>query len=124
MDTDVVQFFAKMPGALPLYLAFADNIRVLYPDVKIKVQKSQISFASKHGFAYVWLPMRQMEGRPAVYMIVSFGLPYSIDSPRIVEAVEPYPHRWTHHVIIASLEDIDEQVMDWIDLSYHFSFAK
>jgi len=63
-------------------------------------------------------------GRPAVYIIVSFGLPSRIVSPRVVEAVEPYPNRWTHHVIVAAPEDVDEQLMDWIDLSYHFSLTK
>ena len=121
---DVILFFNKIPQALPLYLAFEEIIREKYPDVNIKVQKSQISFSNKHGFAYIWLPIRKMKGRPAVYLIVSFGLPYRLDSPRIVEAAEPYPNRWTHHVIIKSLKDIDEKLMEWIDLSYHFSLTK
>ncbi|MGI5917377.1 MAG: DUF5655 domain-containing protein [Anaerolineae bacterium] len=124
MERDIALFFDRMPEALPLYLAFEDKIRARYPDVKIKIKKTQISFSNRYGFAYVWLPHRKMKGRPAVYMIVSFGAPYRIDSPHIVEAVEPYPNRWTHHVIIERLQDIDDQVMEWIDLSYHFSLTK
>lgn len=124
METDAARFFEEMPQALPLYLAFEEKILAKYPDVKIQVRRTQISFSNLHGFAYVWLPIRKMKGRPEVYMIVSFGLPYRVVSPRIVEAVEPYPNRWTHHVLIQSPGDIDEPLMDWIDLSYRFSLKK
>ena len=100
MQNDIVLFFDKMPQALPLYKMFAEKVLAEYPDVQIKIQKSQISFSNKHQFAFVWLPIRKMKNRPDIYIIVSFGLPYCLDSPRIIESTEPYPNRWTHHVII------------------------
>jgi len=41
-----------------------------------------------------------------------------------VEAVEPYPNRWTYHVIIARPEEIDEQVMTWLREAYDFALNK
>ncbi len=121
MEEDAAPFFGRMPEALPLYKAIEGAIRGKYPGARIRVQKTQISFSDRRGFAYVWLPVRRMKSRPPVYLILSFGLPFRIDSPRIAEASEPCPDRWTHHVIIASLKDIDEEVLGWIDLSYRFS---
>ncbi len=51
----------------------------------------------------------------------TFGLGHRIQSPRIVESVEPYPNRWTHHVIIQSHSDIDEEIMDWLNQAYLFA---
>ena len=89
-----------MPQALLLYLTFKERVRTKYPEVKIKILETQISILNKHVFAYVWLPIRKIKNRPDVYIVVSFGLPYRVDSSRIVQSTEPYPNRWTHHVII------------------------
>ena len=124
MDIQVGSFFAQMPQAIPLYQAFAEKISAVYPDVQIKVQKSQISFTNRHPFAFIWLPVRKVKDRPDVYMIVSFGLSRRIDSPRIVEAVEPYPHRWTHHIIVQDPGEIDAELMEWIKESYNYTAQK
>ena len=28
--------------------------------------------------------------------------------------MEAYPHRWTHHVMIGSAEEVDEELVSWI----------
>ncbi len=124
MEIDDIQFFNKIPKAFPLYLAFKEKINLNYPDVTIIINKSMISFSNKHSFAYVWLPIRKMKERPEVYIIISFGLPYRIKSPRIVEAVEPYPNRWTHHVIAQNIKDLDDELMNCIAASYEYSMQK
>lgn len=124
MNMDIAQFFDKIPKALPLYIAIEELIREKYPNVIIKAHKTQISFVNKHGFAYVSLPIRKIKNRPDVYIILTFGLPYRCDCPRIAAAVEPYPNRWTHHIIIENPNDIDEQVINWIDQSYIYSMVK
>ena len=55
---------------------------------------------------------------------MSFGLNYRKESPRIDAAVEPYPNRWTHHVMIGSEEEIDAELLDWIAEAAAFSRAK
>ena len=66
-------------------------------DTHIRVLKSQITLENRHGFAFVSLPRRKV-GEPSV--VVSIGLPDRISSPRIWMAVEPYPNRWTHHLLL------------------------
>ena len=53
MDTATLSFFEQQPEALPLYEAFAGAVMDQYPDTRIKVQKSQISFSNRYLFACV-----------------------------------------------------------------------
>jgi hypothetical protein len=124
VDFDTGLFFDKTPQALPLYMLFAEKVCAEYPSVQIKVQKSQIAFSNKHNFAFVWLPIRKMKNRPDIYIVVSFGLPYRVDSPRIIQAIEPYPNRWTHHAIIKNQNEIDTELMDWIKEAHDFAANK
>lgn len=124
MDIETGLFFDKIPQALSLYKVFAEKVLAEYPDVQIKIQKSQISFSNKHQFAFVWLPIRKMKNRPDIYIIVSFGLSYRLDSPRIAETTEPYPNRWTHHLIIQNRSDVDTELMSWIKEAYYFAVKK
>ena len=93
--------------------------------MKIKVSKTQISFSNKRGFAFVsFNPCRSAKERPDVWMTVTFGLSYRKDSPRIDVATEPYPNRWTHHVMVGSEEEIDAELMGWIREAAEFSASK
>jgi len=88
----------------------------------VEVKKTQITFRERYGFAFVSL--RKMKGCPEVFIIVSFGLSRRLDSPRIHIAVEPYPNRWTHHVIVASVEEIDDELMGWLTEAHDFALVK
>ena len=57
-------------------------------------------------------------------MTVTFGLGYGQESPRIDVSTEPYPGRWTHHVMVGCVEEIDEELMDWIKEAAEFSAGK
>ena len=124
MGIETGLFFEKMPQALPLYEIFGEKVLAEYPDVQVKIQKTQISFPNKHQFAFVWLPIRKMKNRPDIYIIVSFGLSYRLDSPRIVEATEPYPNLRIHHFIIQSRSEVDTEPMNWIKEAYDFAVKK
>ncbi len=39
-------------------------------------------------------------------------------------ATEPYPNRWTHHVLISAAEEIDDELMSWIKAAAAFSDKK
>lgn len=125
MNQDILFFFDKNPEALPLYEALEERILSEIPDVKIKVQKTQISFANKHNFAFVsFLPARKAKERPDIYITVTFGLGYRKESPRIDAATEPYPNRWTHHMLISRVDEVDDELMGWIKEAGAFSAGK
>ena len=125
MNTDILFFFGEHIDALPIYERLEDAIGSRIPDVKIKAAKTQITFANKRGFAFVsFNPCRKAKERPAVWMTVTFGLGCRKESPRIDVATQPYPGRWTHHVMVGSEEEIDEELLDWIKEAADFSAAK
>lgn len=125
MDQEVLYFFDGKAEALPLYEAFEQKVFSEVDGVKVKVQKTQIAFSNKHNFAFVsFLPVRKAKERPEVYIVVTFGLGYCVESPRIDTAVEPYPVRWTHHVLISGEEEIDDELMGWVKEAAVFSAGK
>ncbi len=124
MSADVAHVFAKLPAAIPLYSAIESALLDLLPDVEIRVARTQVSFYNTHMFACVSPPIRFMRNRPAVYVIFSFGLAHQVEHPRIAQAVQPYPNRWTHHVIVADVAEIDAQLLTWAKEAYTFSLQK
>ena len=124
MHPDELLFFDKMPAMLPVYARLREQLAAAYPDLGIRVGKSQISFRNRYGFASASLPWRRVKGWPAEYLLVSFGLARRLDDPRIAQAVEPYPNRWTHHVLVQTPEEVDETLLRWIDEAYWFAQSK
>ena len=108
MQDTVLQFFDRQMDALPLYEKFETCIMSRIPDVKIKVQKTQISFYNRHMFACVsFAKVRKKKECPPYYI-----------------ATEPYPGRWTHHVLISDPSQIDKELMGWIEEASLFSDGK
>lgn len=124
MHPDELLFFDQMPAMLPVYARLREQLEAAYPDLGIRVGKSQISFRNRYGFASASLPWRRVKGWPAEYLLVSFGLARRLDDPRIAQAVEPYPNRWTHHVLVQTPEEVDETLLRWIDEAYWFAQSK
>jgi len=124
MLTDELAFWDQWPRLLPLYETLRGRLAESYADMKVKVSKSQISFYNRHLFAMASPPVRRKKEWPKEFMLVSFGLPRRVDSPRIAMSVEAYPNRWTHHVIVSREEDVDETLLGWIQGAYEFSAGK
>ena len=125
MDNDVLFFFGDRVDALPIYERLENAILTRIPDVKIKTAKTQITFANRRGFAFVsFNPCRRAKDCPAVWMTVPFGLGCRKESPRIDAATEPYPGRWTHHVMVGTPDEIDEELLGWILEAAAFSDTK
>lgn len=125
INMDVLCFFERHMDALPLYEAFEKKILEEIEDVQIKVQKSQISFYNRHLFACIsFAKIRKKKDCPANYLVVTFGLGYKAESPRIEIATEPYPNRWTHHLLLSDPAEIDEELMGWIREAAAFSDRK
>ena len=125
MGPDVLFFFNRAPDALPLYEIFEARVLAEVEDVSIRVQKTQITYTNPRVFAAVsFLPARKKAQRPEHYITVTLGLNRRLDSPRVDVVSEPYPNRWTHHLLIASPEEIDEELMDWVREAAAFAARK
>ena len=118
----VNKFFNQMEKPISLFSVVERMISGIGP-VTVTIKKSQISFGTKRKFAWVWLP-RPWDRRPENSIVLTFGLARQLEDKQIVQAVEPYPGRWTHHVIIREECDLNENVRGWLCEAYHSSQKK
>ena len=116
MKADALLFFCGHEEMIPLYEKLEEEILRLCPETEIHVQKSQIAFSCGYRFAFA-----SMKGKR---FIVTFGLPERMEHPRIWQATEPYPNRWTHHVVVRSPEEVDGELMGWIGQACQFASRK
>ncbi len=125
LSADELFFFDIHPLALPLYEQLRRRIFDIVPSARIEVKKTQISFFNRYMFAAVsFTPVRRAKDRPDPFLTVTFGLPCRKDSARIDVATEPYPNRWTHHVMIGSVEEVDDELLSWIREAAEFAANK
>ncbi len=116
-------FFAGRPESFRLFEIVRKYIESFGP-VKIEAMKTQISFGAKTGFAWVWLPQMWIKKRPENSITLTFDVGHRIEHPKIEDAVEPRPGRWTHHVIIEKESDLDENVRAWLREAYEFTQSR
>ena len=127
MDFDTMAFFEaqKHPEALPLYEALEGHILAEVDSVRIKVQKSQITFYNRRLFACAsFARVRRKAELPPCWLVVTVGLARRLDSPRVAVATEPYPGRWTHHIVISDPAEVDDELMGWVREAAAFAAAK
>ena len=82
---------------------------------------SKISFGTTTNFAWVWMYRPWVNKPPENSIVLTFCVNRYIDDAKIVEAVERYPGRWVHHVIIQTEADLDDYVYQWLREAYTFS---
>jgi hypothetical protein len=115
--------FDGRPVSLLLFQEVRRFIESLGP-VNIEATKTQVSFGTKRKFAWVWLPQIWIRKQPDSSITLAFSLDRQIIHDRIRQAVEPYPGRWTHHVVIEREPDLDEDVRGWLREAYAFGKSR
>ena len=121
---DVLFFFGEKTMELALYETLIERLTQALPEMTARVQKSQISFYGRHLFGAASLPIRRRKDWPERCLVVTVGLARRLDSPRVAVAVEPYPGRWTHHVLIERPDQIDAELIGWLREAYAFAESK
>ena len=128
MDTamqDTLFFFDRHQAVYPLYACFQEKLLARFPESRIKVQKTQISYYNRHLYACVsFLKVKKKAELPEDYFVLTLGLSAPLESDRVAVKTEPYPGRWTTHFVISSPADLDEELFDWIEQAYNFAQAK
>ena len=118
-------FFTGHPNALSIYTVLRERIMAFDDGVSVRLGKSQLSFYGRHMFAAVsFLPCRKAAKRPKDYLTLTIGLSYRLPSPRVDIATEPWPGRWTHHIMLTDSSEVDDELLAWLYEAYEFSEAK
>ena len=123
-DADVLFYFSGKPLELALYQSLYRVLDGAFPQASVKVQKSQISFYGRHLFAAASIPVRRKKTWPEHCLLLTLGLSYQKQSPRIAVSTEPYPNRWTHHILLTRESDLDGELLSWLQEAWTFAESK
>jgi len=125
MDRDTLLFFSGHEGALTTYEALEAVLFSAFPAVSKRVQKTQITFSHRRVFACVsFARVKRRAELPAGFLTLTLGLPGLLDSPRVAVKTEPFPGRWTHHMVLGGPAELDEELLSWIKAAYAFADSK
>lgn len=119
----LLSFFDGQPEEYSLACALLEGLLAALPETQVRVQKTQITLSGRHNFAALSLPRRSRD-RKAHRLTLTLGLSHRLDSPRVDIATEPYPGRWTHHLLLSSADELDEELLAWAREAYDFAQAK
>jgi len=123
--TDTLMFFNEHPKAVPLYDCLEETIFGVFPVVNKRVRKTQISFSNRHIFLCVsFARVKRRSELPDPFLVVTLGLPYPLESERVAVKTEPYPGRWTTHLVVGNTDEINEELLTWIRQAYDFADSK
>ncbi len=118
MTGEVLAFLGGDPGRIALFEAFEEAV-LACGESTMTVSKSQISWGNPKKFAFF-----SLHHCPTDCATATFGLGRRADGPQIRQAVEPYPGRWTHHVLLANPEDVTADLRAWLEEAYRFARSK
>ena len=122
---DTMMFFDGHQEVFPIYEPFENMLLHLYPQTKMKVRKTQITFSNRHVFACVsFMRSKKKSELPASCFVLTLGLSYPLESERVAVQTEPYPGRWTTHIVISDRSDLNQELWDWIKQAYEFAEYK
>ncbi len=124
-EPDEWMFFDRHPTAVPLHEAFAEKLFELFPSTSMRVQKTQITFSNRHVYACVsFARVKKKAELPEPYLVITLGLSYPLHSNRVAVKTEPYPGRWTTHLVVGSISELDDELFTWVRQAYEFAENK
>ncbi len=122
---DELMFFDRHPTAFPLYEAFAGKLFEMFPSTSMRVQKTQITFSNRYVYTCVSLArVKKKAELPEPYLVITLGLSYPLNSNRVAVKTEPYPGRWTIHLVVSSISELDDELFTWVKQAYEFAENK
>ena len=124
-DAATELFFEGHEDTLPLYMLFEEQLSATFPSTRKRVQKTQITFANRHVFACVsFARVKRKAELPSPYLVITLGLPYPLESERVAVKTEPYPGRWTTHIVVGTSGELDDELFCWVAQAYGFAESK
>ena len=113
-DQDLItnQYLGK-EALFPIYQTLVERLLSFGDDVKISPKKDSVSFICKRQFALI---------KPATKTRIDLGL--KLKGKPLTDRLEnsgPFGAMCTHRVRISSIEDVDEELMDWMLEAYQAS---
>ena len=123
MTAEALAFLGGQPERTAIFEAVEATVAEL-GESAMEVKRSQISWKAPRLFAALSLPLRVGRHWPKGALVLTFGLGRRLEHPRIFQAAEPYPGRWTHHVVLTCPGDVEGEVSAFLAEAYWFARTK
>jgi hypothetical protein len=97
--------------------ALLNSVQAIIEDTgeaTMRTTKSQIAFRRKRNFAWLWIPAQYLKRAGLAPLVLTLTLSYRDLSPRWKEIVEPSPGKFTHHLELWDLREVDAEVETWL----------
>lgn len=107
------EFFKGHPFALKVFKKVKAALESFGP-VQVRTTKSQVAFRRERGFAYLWLPGQHLRN-PQAEVVLTIDLDHKVESARFKEVAHPSGKHWIHHLELQDLDDIDDEVLGWLN---------
>lgn len=108
----VDEFFEGHPKSRRLFEAVRRKLDAL-GEAEVKVTKSQVAFRRRKAFAWVWRPGQYLRGQTAP-LVLTLSFPARDPSPRWKEITPVAKGRYTHHLELRLVKEVDGQVKRWL----------
>jgi hypothetical protein len=109
-------FFGDDQVARSLFDALAKEV-ARFGQASVRVSKSQIAFRRRKNVAVVWMPGMYLDN-PGAPLVLTLSFDKKDDSPSWKEVTRVSPDRFTHHLELRRVEDIDAQVKGWLHAAW------
>jgi len=110
------EFFDGEQDSRRLFDALQTVVAAIRP-TELRISKSQVAFRRRVTFARAWRPSQYLR-RPAAPLVLTLSFRHRDPSPRWKSIVEPHPGRFTHHLELYAVEEIDAQVRQWLQQAW------
>lgn len=110
------EFFGEAGSARSLFEAVSVEI-AQFGKVGIRVTKSQIAYRRKRNVAVIWMPGKYLKV-PAAPLVLTMSFAKQDDSPKWKQITQVSPKRFTHHLELRRVEDIDSDVKGWLHAAW------
>ena len=120
---DIRTFFAGYAASFRIFRALKRLIEQ-NGKTRITVSKTQIAFGEEYNYAWVWLPQKWITKRSPESITLTLLTGKALKHPRVTESVQARPGYWTHHIVIGSAGEIDEDLSALIRTAYLFQIER
>ncbi len=110
------EFFGEVKAARSIFEALSLEIAT-FGRATVRVSKSQVAFRRRKNVAVVWMPVRYLQNPPAP-LVLTLSFPHRDESHRWKEITQVTSTRFTHHLELHSVKDIDTQVKGWLHAAW------
>jgi hypothetical protein len=106
------EFFSGWEESRRIFDALC-NASDVVRQAELRVKKSQVAFYRRKAFAWIWIPGMYLRDATAP-LVLTISFRRRDLSPRWKEIVQPRPGRFTHHLEIRSVSEIDDEIRAWL----------